>query len=56
MRSSRLKVSKQITDTGAIEALVDAVLAANPEQVENYRKARNRTSSRRCSVSLSARS
>ncbi|MCW5587423.1 MAG: Asp-tRNA(Asn)/Glu-tRNA(Gln) amidotransferase subunit GatB [Chromatiales bacterium] len=30
---------KQITDTGAIEALVDAVLAANPEQVENYRNA-----------------
>ena len=30
---------KQITDTGAIEALVDAVLAANPEQVENYRSA-----------------
>jgi aspartyl-tRNA(Asn)/glutamyl-tRNA(Gln) amidotransferase subunit B len=30
---------KQITDTGAIEALVDEVLAANPEQVENYRGA-----------------
>ncbi len=30
---------KQITDTGAIEALVDEVIAANPEQVENYRKA-----------------
>jgi aspartyl-tRNA(Asn)/glutamyl-tRNA(Gln) amidotransferase subunit B len=30
---------KQITDTGAIEALVDEVLAANPEQVENYRNA-----------------
>ncbi|MCB1722186.1 MAG: Asp-tRNA(Asn)/Glu-tRNA(Gln) amidotransferase subunit GatB [Gammaproteobacteria bacterium] len=30
---------KQITDTGAIEALVDAVLAANAEQVENYRNA-----------------
>jgi len=27
---------KQITDSGAIEALVDEVLAANPEQVENY--------------------
>jgi aspartyl-tRNA(Asn)/glutamyl-tRNA(Gln) amidotransferase subunit B len=30
---------KQITDTGAIEALVDEVLAANPGQVENYRAA-----------------
>ena len=30
---------KQITDTGAIEALVDAVLAANAAQVENYRSA-----------------
>jgi len=30
---------KQITDTGAIEALVDEVLAVNPEQVENYKNA-----------------
>ena len=30
---------KQITDTGAIEAVVDEVLAANPEQVANYRSA-----------------
>jgi aspartyl-tRNA(Asn)/glutamyl-tRNA(Gln) amidotransferase subunit B len=30
---------RQITDTGAIEALVDEVLAANAEQVENYRRA-----------------
>jgi len=30
---------KQITDTGAIEALVDEVLAANLEQVENYKNA-----------------
>jgi aspartyl-tRNA(Asn)/glutamyl-tRNA(Gln) amidotransferase subunit B len=30
---------KQITDTGAIEALVDEVIAANPQQVENYRNA-----------------
>ncbi len=28
---------KQITDTGAIEALVDEVLANNPEQVESYK-------------------
>lgn len=30
---------KQITDAGALEALVDEVLTANPEQVENYRAA-----------------
>ena len=30
---------KQITDSGAIEALVDEVLAANAAQVENYRAA-----------------
>ncbi|MGB5201653.1 MAG: Asp-tRNA(Asn)/Glu-tRNA(Gln) amidotransferase subunit GatB [Sedimenticolaceae bacterium] len=30
---------RQITDSGAIEALVDEVLAANAEQVENYRNA-----------------
>ncbi|WP_275097709.1 Asp-tRNA(Asn)/Glu-tRNA(Gln) amidotransferase subunit GatB [Sedimenticola hydrogenitrophicus] len=30
---------KQITDSGAIEAVVDAVLQANPEQVANYRNA-----------------
>jgi aspartyl-tRNA(Asn)/glutamyl-tRNA(Gln) amidotransferase subunit B len=30
---------KQITDSGAIEAVVDAVLQANPEQVVNYRNA-----------------
>ncbi|MDD5213955.1 MAG: Asp-tRNA(Asn)/Glu-tRNA(Gln) amidotransferase subunit GatB [Methylococcales bacterium] len=28
---------KQITDTGAIEAAVDEILAANPKQVEQYR-------------------
>jgi aspartyl-tRNA(Asn)/glutamyl-tRNA(Gln) amidotransferase subunit B len=28
---------KQITDTGAIEALVDDVLAANQKSVEEYR-------------------
>ena len=28
---------KQVTDAGAIEALVDEVFAANPEQVEQYR-------------------
>ena len=30
---------RQITDAGAIEAVVDEVLAANPQQVENYRAA-----------------
>ena len=28
---------RQITDSGAIEALIDAVIAANPEQVEQFR-------------------
>ncbi|MEE9389469.1 MAG: Asp-tRNA(Asn)/Glu-tRNA(Gln) amidotransferase GatCAB subunit B, partial [Paracoccaceae bacterium] len=28
---------KQVTDTGAIEAAVDAVIADNPEQVEKAR-------------------
>ena len=28
---------KQITDTGAIEAMIDEVIAANPSQVEEYR-------------------
>mgnify|MGYP001817864013 CR=1 FL=1 len=28
---------KQITDSGAIEALIDAVIEANPEQVEQFR-------------------
>jgi aspartyl-tRNA(Asn)/glutamyl-tRNA(Gln) amidotransferase subunit B len=28
---------QQITDTGAIEALIDQVIAANPKQVEQYR-------------------
>lgn len=30
---------KQVTDTGAIEAIVDEVLNSNPEQVENYKNA-----------------
>ncbi len=30
---------QQITDSGAIEKIVDEVLAANPQQVENYRSA-----------------
>jgi aspartyl-tRNA(Asn)/glutamyl-tRNA(Gln) amidotransferase subunit B len=34
-----VKGLKQITDTGALEALVDEVIAAHPQQVENYRVA-----------------
>lgn len=30
---------KQITDTGAIETIVDEVIANNPQQVENYKNA-----------------
>jgi aspartyl-tRNA(Asn)/glutamyl-tRNA(Gln) amidotransferase subunit B len=30
---------KQITDSGAIEAIVDAVIGENPQQVENFRNA-----------------
>jgi len=30
---------KQITDTGAIESIVDEVIAASPKQVENYQSA-----------------
>ena len=28
---------KQVTDSGAIEKIVEAVIAANPKQVEQYR-------------------
>ena len=28
---------KQITDTGAIEAIIDDLIAGNPSQVEKYR-------------------
>ena len=28
---------KQVTDTGAIEAMIDEVIAANPEQLQQYR-------------------
>ncbi|MCW8829195.1 MAG: Asp-tRNA(Asn)/Glu-tRNA(Gln) amidotransferase GatCAB subunit B, partial [Gammaproteobacteria bacterium] len=30
---------KQITDSGAIEAVIDEVIANNAQQVENYRSA-----------------
>jgi aspartyl-tRNA(Asn)/glutamyl-tRNA(Gln) amidotransferase subunit B len=32
---------KQVTDTGAIEAAVDEVIAANPDKVNRPRKARS---------------
>jgi aspartyl-tRNA(Asn)/glutamyl-tRNA(Gln) amidotransferase subunit B len=33
---------KQITDTGAIESIIDAVIAANPAQVEQYRAGKDK--------------
>jgi aspartyl-tRNA(Asn)/glutamyl-tRNA(Gln) amidotransferase subunit B len=33
---------KQITDTSAIEAAIDAVMAANPKQLEEYRSGKDR--------------
>ena len=33
---------KQITDSGAIEALIDKVIAANPEQVEQFRAGKDK--------------
>ncbi len=33
---------KQITDSGAIESLIDAVIAANPEQVEQFRAGKDK--------------
>ena len=33
---------KQITDTGAIEAIIDGIIAANPEQVAGYRSGKDK--------------
>ncbi|MFG1497211.1 Asp-tRNA(Asn)/Glu-tRNA(Gln) amidotransferase subunit GatB [Saccharospirillum sp. HFRX-1] len=33
---------KQVTDSGAIEAMIDEVIAANPEQVEQYRSGKDK--------------
>lgn len=33
---------KQITDTGAIETMIDAIIAANPAQVEQYRAGKDK--------------
>ncbi len=33
---------KQITDTGAIEAMIDGIIAANPKQTEEYRSGKDK--------------
>jgi len=33
---------EQVTDTAAIESIVDEVIAANPEQVEQYRSGKEK--------------
>jgi aspartyl-tRNA(Asn)/glutamyl-tRNA(Gln) amidotransferase subunit B len=33
---------KQVTDTGAIEAVIDAIIAANPEQTADYRAGKDK--------------
>jgi aspartyl-tRNA(Asn)/glutamyl-tRNA(Gln) amidotransferase subunit B len=33
---------KQVTDSGAIEATIDAIIAANPGQVEQYRAGKDK--------------
>ncbi|MES2606193.1 MAG: Asp-tRNA(Asn)/Glu-tRNA(Gln) amidotransferase subunit GatB [Pseudomonadota bacterium] len=33
---------KQVTDSGAIEAMIDAIIAANPKQVEQYRSGQDK--------------
>ncbi len=33
---------KQVTDTGAIEAMIDEVIAANPQQVEQYKAGKDK--------------
>jgi aspartyl-tRNA(Asn)/glutamyl-tRNA(Gln) amidotransferase subunit B len=33
---------KQVTDTGAIEALIDKIIAANPQQVADYRSGKDK--------------
>jgi aspartyl-tRNA(Asn)/glutamyl-tRNA(Gln) amidotransferase subunit B len=40
---------KQVTDTGAIEKVVDEIIAANPDKVEQAKP------SRRCSAGSSGR-
>ena len=41
-RSSRKRGLKQISDAGAIEKIVDEVLAANAKQVEDYRAGKDK--------------
>ena len=38
----KTKGLKQVTDSGAIEAMVEAVIANNPEQVEQYRSGKEK--------------
>lgn len=45
---------KQVTDSGAIEKVLDEMLAANAEQSSNTVR-QTKPSAARCSVSLSAR-
>jgi aspartyl-tRNA(Asn)/glutamyl-tRNA(Gln) amidotransferase subunit B len=33
---------KQITDTGAIDAIIDEVMANNPQQLEQYRSGKDK--------------
>ena len=33
---------RQITDTGAIEAIIDQIIAANPEQVAGYKSGKDK--------------
>ncbi len=42
MRSSKRAGLKQISDAGAIERLVDEVLAANPKSVEEFRAGKDK--------------
>ena len=36
-RSTRKKSRSRYTDTGALEKIIDEIIAANPKQVEQYR-------------------
>ena len=40
--SSRRRVCKQITDTGAIEKAIDEVMAKNPGQLADYRSGKDK--------------
>ena len=40
--SSKRKACEQITDTGAIERAIDAVMATNPGQLADYRSGKDK--------------